>query len=150
LVRFRCAQVKAKDRLRAWVEHLVLNCVGAGEYPRESILIGSDATLGFGAIEECREILEALVARYWEGLCHPVHFFPAASFEYATKVANPVTAERALDAARSKWEGNDFVPGEAADPYYRLCFKNVDPLDEIFAALALEVFEPLLADEVTL
>ena len=48
--------------------------------------------------------------------------------------------------ARAKWEGHSFTgaPGECGDPYFDLCFRNVDPLDEEFQQTARAVFEPLL------
>ena len=43
------------------------------------------------------------------------------------------------------------VPGEGEDPYFDLCFRNADPLDEEFQQTARAVFEPLLSalEEVT-
>ncbi len=30
------------------------------------------------------------------------------------------------------------------DPYFKLCFDHVDPIDDTFASIALDVFEPLM------
>jgi hypothetical protein len=51
-----------------------------------------------------------------------------------------------IAVARVKWEGHSFTgaPGECEDPYFDLCFRNVDPLDEEFQQTARAVFEPLL------
>jgi exodeoxyribonuclease V gamma subunit len=52
-----------------------------------------------------------------------------------------------LEVARVKWEGSSFtnVPGECEDPYFDLCFRNTDPLNEEFQQTARVVFGPLLS-----
>jgi exodeoxyribonuclease V gamma subunit len=52
-----------------------------------------------------------------------------------------------IAVARLKWEGHPFsgAPGECGDPYFDLCFRNTDPLDEEFQQTARAVFEPLLS-----
>jgi hypothetical protein len=37
---------------------------------------------------------------------------------------------------------------ESRDPYFLLCFKHTDPLDEAFEELAKKIFQPLMEYEV--
>jgi len=63
-----------------------------------------------------------------------------------TKDGEPVEAreDAALDAARKKWEGSNYLRGEGTDDYCRLCFSDFDPLDGEFQELSLTIFGPLL------
>jgi exodeoxyribonuclease V gamma subunit len=153
LLRYRFAKIKGKDRLRTWIDHLILNCINVVNYPRVSLLIGLNpdsrdsqwAAGEFSPIDNSREILERLLAIYWDGLIKPIHFFPESSWEYANLVVEknkPV--EDALKYARNVWRGSDYNRGEGEDLYYQLCFKNSDPIDEEFQDLAIEIFRPLI------
>jgi hypothetical protein len=54
---------------------------------------------------------------------------------------------KALAAAHRTWD-NEFVRSERDDPYFSLCFSKVDPLDEEFRDLAMEILGPILRSEV--
>ena len=145
LLRYRCATVKAKDRLRIWLQHLILNAGASDAVPRKSILIGTDGTweikpLGAGA----QPLLEKLVAIYHQGMRRALHFFPESSLAYAESIEKGKTLDEALHTARTIWEGNDFVPGECRNPYYTLCFSKTDPFNKEFETLAREIYEPLM------
>ncbi|MBW2121580.1 MAG: exodeoxyribonuclease V subunit gamma [Deltaproteobacteria bacterium] len=157
LVEYRYARVRPKDRLKIWVYHLVLNSAGAAGCPRTSILVGLDRQRGkdpvwaaweYSPVENSREILGKLLGRYWEGLTRPLCFFPESSWLYADGVKRRGRSQaESLQKARRQWTGSDWVRGEKEDPYYRLCFSGVDPLEAAFCEIALEVFEPLLEHE---
>ena len=78
----------------------------------------------------------------------PIHFFPDSSFLYAEYLLERSrSGQFALSKARKKWFGNDVVDypkGEFEDPYYNLCFRGLDPIDEAFKKNAVSIFEPLL------
>ena len=81
------------------------------------------------------------------GLEKPLHFFPGSSLEYVQqeqlKSKSKITA---LIQARKKWQGSgDYARGESDDPYYNICFKMTDPLDQAFEDVSNAVFGPLLA-----
>ncbi|MGA1868920.1 MAG: exodeoxyribonuclease V subunit gamma [bacterium] len=148
LVRYRCAQIKAKDILNTWIEHCVLNYCGEAEYPQESVLIGSDKILHFDKFDKvdiCKELLEELVDLYWQGMHIVLPFFPETSRIYAeTLLVSGGDMEKALIKAQNTWK-NDFNKSEADDPYFHLCFGTMDdPLKEDFMELALRIFEPVL------
>ncbi|MGD0845128.1 MAG: exodeoxyribonuclease V subunit gamma [Geobacteraceae bacterium] len=142
MIRYRCARIKAKDRIRSWIEHLVLNADRAEGYPRESLLFMADGTITFGPVDNAAGILQIILALYWEGLMKPLRFFPASAMAYAHK------QEWDLERARKRWaEGYNF-PGEGDDPYYRLCFGQIDPFNAEFERVARTLLEPLLQHQV--
>jgi exodeoxyribonuclease V gamma subunit len=148
LLKYRYADIKAKDHLRVWIPHLVLNCLCEPGYPKESMLIGLDDgewhAVGYSPVEKSEEILARLLDLYWHGLLNPLHFFPASSFEYAEMVIRKQKpGEEAIEKAAYFWQGNLYKRGESEDPYLELCFRSMDPLDSDFERTAREVFEPL-------
>ena len=152
LVRYRCADLTAKDRLSLWLDHLVLNCLGAAQAPRQSLLIGSDKRVGYRSVPDCRVQLEKLLSCYWTGLRRPLPLFPKSSYAYAERIFRGKEQKEALKQANSQWASPKFgsVPyqGEESDPYHRLAFREANSLDEQFESIALEVFGPLLSHQV--
>ena len=78
-------------------------------------------------------------------------FFPQTALAYSEVVLKQETGHSKQDpmaAAFIQWEGNPYqhVPGEGEDPYFDLCFRNMNPLDDEFQQTARAVFEPLLAE----
>jgi exodeoxyribonuclease V gamma subunit len=156
LLRYRYANIKAKDLLKIWLEHLVLNACRASSYPCQSFLFGLEkskqeavwAGYRFRPVEQSRHILSGILEKYWQGLQKPLAFFPETSYEYGHLVVleKNYDQEQAMQKARETWEGNEFRPrsGEGQDPYYKRCFGHTDPLDQVFQDLAKEIYEPLL------
>ena len=147
LLLYRYTKLKAKDQLRLWVQHLALNCAQAEGYPRQAVFVAADTTVNLPPIEGSRELLGRLLALYRKGMSYPVKFFPEASLEYAKKARDPKKAGKALSDARGKWHGSEFVPGEAKEQHCRRCFGEEEPLDDEFRGTAIEVWEPLLAQQ---
>ena len=154
MVRFRYARLKGKDLIVTWIYHLVLNCVRAEGYPRQTLLAGLTGKSSterkrlfyeYAPLDEGEEILEGLLKQYWEGLREPLHFFPESSWEYAeARLTRERPLEAALERARKAWAGSEWNRGEVDDPHYQLCFGKEDPIDSAFEEIAVEVFEPLL------
>ena len=137
-ISYRCAKLKAKDELSAWIEHLVLNAFAPEGYPRESLLVMTDEVVGFRPVERAAELLASLLDLYWQGLQAPLRFFPASSREY-------VRSEGDLEKARNKWESG-FFKGEQEDPYFQLCFgQEQEPLGGEFGELAWRLLTPMAA-----
>ncbi|HOJ43965.1 MAG TPA: hypothetical protein PK800_07565, partial [Syntrophorhabdaceae bacterium] len=91
-----------------------------------------------------KEILTGLLKIYDEGLRLPIKLFPETSYTYVKQLIKKGQSE-ALKSARHKWEtDNDFNDSESSDPYHRVCFNGIDPLDEAFMHLSEEVFRPLV------
>ncbi|MBW1672761.1 MAG: exodeoxyribonuclease V subunit gamma [Deltaproteobacteria bacterium] len=160
LLHYRYARVKARDRLSIWIHHLALNSVMADTYPHTSILAGLEPDKGreamwaaweYSSVENSKEILGRLLKEYWEGLMRPLHFFPDTSWMYAHTLVEKNKSEKdALNTARRIWEKTDYNRGECDNPYYQLCFGNIDPLDSEFRRIAEEVFRPFLEHQIAL
>jgi exodeoxyribonuclease V gamma subunit len=142
MIRYRCARIKAKDQIRSWIEHLVLNAARQEGYPRETLLFMADDSRSFAPAETAAEILQTILALYWEGLMKPLRFFPASAMAYAHK------QEWDLERARKRWAEGYNIPGEGEDPYFRLCFGQVDPFNAEFERVARTLLEPLLRHQV--
>jgi exodeoxyribonuclease V gamma subunit len=156
LLRYRYARVKARDRLRVWIYHLVLNSLPAHGYPRDSLLAGLDPAPGpapgwaawhYPPIANSREILLDLLEKYWAGLTRPLRFFPASSWAYASAREKDKSPGESLGRALREWEGSPRTPGEGEDAAYRICFGEAHPLDELFQTTAEAVFAPVVEHE---
>jgi exodeoxyribonuclease V gamma subunit len=151
---YRCARLKPKDVLRAWLLHLAVNAVVPGS-AAATILIGEDGLREYAPPPDTPAALMDLLDLYWQGLNAPLKFFPNtalafAEAEFKSRQKKPSrTATPPLEKARVKWEGSDFPKrkGEKEDAHFALCFRDADPLDEEFIALARRVFDPILQHE---
>jgi exodeoxyribonuclease V gamma subunit len=151
LLFYRPAAIKAKDLLRAWVEHLLWSATRSDGSPAHAIIVGRDSIWRFAAAADPVAVLQGLLDHYWSGLVQPLSFFPESSFAFAAadnKLLNGTKGNRSktpLDYAREKWEGNEFgALGECEDEYFALFFRNRQALDSDFEAHARAVFQPLL------
>ena len=146
LLAYRYGRLGPKDHLRLWIRHLALS----GQNPETitegsgSILLGREEGWRYGVVDNAKDVLDELVAIYLEGQNKPIAFFPASSWEYARRRFRHEEAGEALRCARQVWRGNDFRSGEEDQPHVRICFRNRNPLDSSFAALAERIWQPLL------
>jgi exodeoxyribonuclease V gamma subunit len=78
-----------------------------------------------------------------------LHFFPKSALAYVETLRKDQNqdTDKALRAARAQWEGGDFqrLTPERENVYYQLAFRDTDPLDAEFEAVATAVFGPLFA-----
>ncbi|MBU4126920.1 MAG: exodeoxyribonuclease V subunit gamma [Proteobacteria bacterium] len=147
LVNIRYANRKSKDLLKSWIYHLVLCSSAEQNYPKKSHLVCKDETWEFDPVRESKDILENLLALYWQGLSKPIHFFPETSLDYSQRTLMKNENRRtALNYSRKKWIGAYYKGGwsESDNPYYKLCFSKTDPFDKEFRKIAEKVFAPLL------
>jgi len=148
LVQYRYATAKAKDHLALWIKHLLIHQADEREGAGTSTLLASDGCWIYSPVDSSWELLERLGKIYLKGLEKPLPFFPETSLAYAkAHLGKKLPVALALENARARWTGNPYQPhsGESEDDYFQLCFGKVDPFDEEFRALALEIFGPLLA-----
>jgi len=112
----------------------------------KSFLILKNAAWEFMPVLKYRNILKSLIQLYWDGMSEPLHFFPESSFEYARKIIlKNQSKQAALNSGKNKWTGSDFARGESEDPYFERCFGKIDPLDQEFQQISVDVFAPLFA-----
>jgi exodeoxyribonuclease V gamma subunit len=148
LVHYRYAVIKAKDHLKLWIMHLLLQAVSGPEYKgRESLLMGKDGAWTYSPVEDPQSRRGEIICHYREGVCRPLHFFPESSWAYAESIRKSggcidESDEAALDKARTLWE-DSYLLGEGTGGYYRLCFGNSEPLDAEFRELSLAIYGPL-------
>lgn len=140
LVDHRLAKVRARDRLSLWIRHLVLQRTRPPGVAVRSLWLGLDGAFGFGPVADAEAMLHALGALFVRGQCELLPLFPKTSWA--------LIAEDDV-AAREAWEGNEFLrfPGEADDPYHQLAWRDLDPLDDAFVALAEAVMRPLVSQD---
>ncbi len=136
MLRYRCARLKAKDLLGAWIEHLVLNATSIPGYPWHTLLIQTDGKHLFQRVSNAQEILQSLLELYRKGTTTPLRFFPESSLAYAKK--------RELEKARKAWNEGFISDGEGSDPHFRRCFGEQEPFDKEFQQTADMVLGPLL------
>jgi len=152
LVHYRYTRLKANDHLGLWIQHLILCLVAPHDF-KSSLVMGLSpeskepqwAAFEYMPAAGARELLEALLDIYWQGLVRPVHFFPKAAWQYAKVLLQKGKSEEdAIKKAVTEWEGNDYNnQGESKDPYYDLCFRYTNPIDEEFRGTAEKIFRPL-------
>ncbi|MBU4208295.1 MAG: hypothetical protein KKD12_01205, partial [Proteobacteria bacterium] len=71
LVNIRYANRKSKDLLKSWIYHLVLCLSDEQNYPKKSHLVCKDETWEFDPVRESKDILENLLALYWQSSYNP-------------------------------------------------------------------------------
>lgn len=144
LLRFRCAALKPKDQIGAWVSHLLVNLALPGtttllldQYGEQIRFIAPSTP------ESTTQYIVHLLSLYWRGLQEPLPFLPACSLAF-------VEAERkgksGFEAAERLWVSSPYqrAPAESEDPWHQLVFGDQSPLDDSFAVLARSICEPLL------
>ena len=143
LLHFHMSQCKGHHVLKAWVEHLVLNCIKPDDIYCQTRVITENEVVVFKplAAAEAEAILAELLQLYWQGLHQPLVFFDKTSWAYAV-AAHGDTAEKAINKAVQAWEGSEYNVGEQDDPYHRLIYRQ-SPLDTHFAELCMRVYQPL-------
>ncbi|MEA5113457.1 MAG: exodeoxyribonuclease V subunit gamma [Geobacteraceae bacterium] len=138
LIRYRCGKCSGRDRIRLWIEHLILASSALDRYPGESVLVTLDQEVRIKPVTDSLPILRTLLGYFRQGLCRPLKFFPRSSFAFSVKGE--------ISHARTAWCGDHFPEND--NPYYDICFAGSDPLDGEFEEVALAILDPLLAHQV--
>ncbi len=145
LIHVRYAKKRAQDILRSWIYHLAFCEMKLPDQPASSMLIFKNAAWQLNPVEHHRKYLVQLLTLFKRGLEKPLHFFPNSSLEYIQqKQMHGKSKRTALNAAQRKWRKSEFARGESDDPYYDICFRQYDPLDESFQEISETVFKPVL------
>jgi exodeoxyribonuclease V gamma subunit len=128
-------EMKAKDRLKAWIHHLFLNAAEVPG-PRVTRLYCVDRVLEFAPLENAGALLGELLEMYERGLKEPLPFFVESSY----LLAKARLDGKPENGARTKWEAR-----EKTDEHVDLCFRGRDPLGADWEKLSLRVYRPMLA-----
>lgn len=145
LLHYRCADLKPKDWLQLWIEHLALGTVEPAGLGVRSVLLGTDEKVSFRAVAESKQILRDLLDQYWIGLRAPLKFFPKSSWKFMENKDSTRSQKSPRDAARGEWEGGEFKQAERDAAGFQLCFRNQDPIDDEFERVTLAILGPLFA-----
>jgi exodeoxyribonuclease V gamma subunit len=134
LLRYRSSKLAAKDQVKLWIEHLILNFVATEGYPKKSTLIMQGGSVTLLPVADSKILLEQMLNLYWQGLSSPLHFFPRSSLAFAEKGK--------ISSAEAVWN-NERYP-ESDDSAYKLCFGEYSPLDGEFERTSSDVFSRYL------
>ncbi|MAX52690.1 MAG: exodeoxyribonuclease V subunit gamma [Methylophaga sp.] len=142
LLRYRLSRKKGRDLINGWLEHLILNILKPEGVTLETQLVFEDEEITFTPVIDAQFLLEHYLNLYWQGCQQPLPLFDKTSLAYA-KQALSDKPEKAQQAAERTWApAGEFVMAEQDDAYYQCCFP-ANPLDERFADIALQVYEPI-------
>jgi len=133
---YRFGDLKAKDRLRAWVLHLVLNHLAPRDIEPVSTYVAKDQTLTLIPVEDPGALLEGLLDLRWQGLRRPVAFFPESALAWVEQGYG--------NAFEQAWSGRYNPVPERADVAVRIAFRGRDPIGEEFQQMAACILRPML------
>jgi exonuclease V gamma subunit len=149
----RAGRYRAKHRIRAWVEHVVLRAAAqSGQpVPQHTILIGTktdadaDGTARHLATQATAPmvadpiaLLDQWVQTVREARTRPLPFFPQAGAAWLDSRRQGKAIDH-LAVARKEFADGFNGSGDESDPYVALCFREDDPLTahrETFERLA--------------
>ncbi len=154
-VSFRNGAVRGRDRLGAWLVHLML--VASREKRVLSVVMGVDndslkrEVFTAPAPDRALEILGEYAALYHDGEISPLPFSPETSWAWQSelcKSGDPRSGEaqaRAFRKAAAAWLGGEYNRGESDDPALWHAFGDQGPMArERFKAVAQSVFGQML------
>lgn len=125
LLSWRGSDLKAKDRVRLWVRHLVLCWFWRGsDRSPQSVHVAKDQTLVLGQVSEPAALLSELLRAWRQGQRVPLAFFPAAALAYVDALAK--ADDKALERAVKVWEQDYDGGGNNID--VQTAFRGQDPL----------------------
>lgn len=136
LWRVRHGRTRAADRLRLWLDHLLLQIAAPAGVAPESALIARDGVTRFSPVPDAAAHLADLLDLWRAGLKAPLPFYPETAWAWIGQ-----------KGWQREWAGDSFnnKPGERDDPYIRLALRDAvgDPLGADFQRLAARVFAPM-------
>ncbi|MDA7746150.1 exodeoxyribonuclease V subunit gamma [Psychromonas sp.] len=157
LVRIKPGNIKGKDLLKLWVEHLSY-CIVHGQH-LNATLFGQTKGHYFEEIpaDYAHQRLSELIALYLQGLQRPIPFFIESAYQWCEAVCklepHVFVLEELSFETRSAGQqevlkvfNNSRGYAEANDPYINRLFDNIEDHWQEFERLALQVFMPLLCN----
>lgn len=137
LIDYRFGRLSAKDRLRAWVRHLVLNLLAPRGIQASSLFIARDLTLRLAPVPDAGDLLADLLELRRQGLSRPLAFFPESALAWMENGYGS-----GFDHA---WSGRYNPAPERDQVAVRIAFRGRDPIGEEFEQTALRILGPMLA-----
>lgn len=133
-----------------WLRHLLLNLSATPGIERNSLMLSPAGDWQLGPLTNAAQLLEPWLAAYRCAIREPLPLLPRSSHAFAKGYRKPARGSEPLDCARKRareaWLGAEFSPiaAESEDPWNALAFRDRDPLDERFEALAEQLIGPVL------
>jgi exodeoxyribonuclease V gamma subunit len=152
IVRCQAGGLKPKDRIGAFVEHVVAAAArhAGADLPDATVqhARGQSVRLRPLPADEAARFLAELLAGFREGVRRPLPFFPKTSLAYVAGMAKKGgSAAAAVAAARKAFTPYD-GRGDGDQPAAQLCFRGRDPLQlPQFAEWAARIDAMLAASE---
>lgn len=138
----RAGKLKPKDRLRAWILHLVAAIQRAQKKDEQAVcvptttrLVAADGVWAYKEVsaEIAAEQLSQLISLFYEGHTRPLPFFEKGSFAVGSQSSKGADDAKALNAGLKAYRTNNAlkfgVPDEA-DASIALCMRDRDPFKE--------------------
>ncbi len=144
LLAYTTGRFRAFHLLGHWIRHLLLNAIAPPGITPQTLLLSPLDSGRFNPVQHPREILEALLDLYRQGLRAPTQFSPRSALAYAEQ-RDSGDEDKALKAAHDSWFGNDHQPGDVDKPYMHLLYPQRPTLDPAFMEISDRVMRPLLA-----
>ncbi|KZN60071.1 hypothetical protein N473_25445 [Pseudoalteromonas luteoviolacea CPMOR-1] len=136
---YRPASIKAKDKIRSFIYHLLANITVS---TMSTTVIGLDEQVTFEPLDKssAMQLLEMWIDFYQQLTAEPVPFFPASSYAFAS------TDD--IGKAQLKFAGGQYIGiGESEDPYVALNFRELESCMEEFMSLSKSLLGPIIALE---
>ncbi|MEG4316910.1 exodeoxyribonuclease V subunit gamma [Pseudomonas sp. FIP_A4] len=133
-----------------WLRHLLLNLAATPGIERHSLLLSPAGDWQLGPLANAATLLEPWLAAYRSAIREPLPLLARSSHAFARGYRNPARGSEPIETARKRareaWLGAEFSPiaGECEDPWNALAFRDRDPLDARFEALAEQLIGPAL------
>ncbi|EKM95315.1 exodeoxyribonuclease V subunit gamma [Stutzerimonas degradans] len=133
-----------------WLRHLLLNLAATPGIERRSLLLSPAGDWQLGPLANAAALLEPWLAAYRSAIREPLPLLARSSHAFARGYRNPARGSEPIETARKRareaWLGAEFSPiaGECEDPWNALAFRDREPLDARFEALAEQLIGPAL------
>lgn len=139
---YRLGTLRCKDRLAAWVRHLILNLLDPPGIPLESRFLAEDSDLTLAPVACAYHCLWDLLELRWQGLRGPLPFHPESALAWLER-------EEYGDAFHKAWDSEHSPSTEAQDLAVQIAFRGRDPLGPQFEALARRILGPMRTHSTT-
>lgn len=130
----------ARDKIAAWLNHLLLNCLQPDGVTPQTTLTDHSGSVTLPTLGKATaESLLRPWLHYWVlGRQQPLPFFPRSSLAAAEALLAKAEPEQARHKAMQKWQpAHETARGESQQPDIQLAFRHRQPLnDPLFLELA--------------
>ena len=142
LLRYRPAEINARDRLGSWVEHLAL-CLSSDQC-RNTVYRGLSGKVHYRAVEKEQAYiyLKTIVEFYQQGMNAPQAFDANSAREYFKQYQKD--PDIALASIETLFYGGSHKAGLQDDPYIRRAYPDYAQFLEHFVPLAEAIYAPML------